>query len=120
NYTRVDSSFLHRLMTDPTITIKPADKNLGMVIVDTTWYKQEMKQMLGQKKTYERITLKVNNKQVSFTLPHLAEHLQETLQSIIDNYGSTIENLYTYGDKIKTDLTSHVTPGNCVVPYIYL
>ena len=126
NYTRVDSSFLHRLMTDPTITIKPADKNLGMVIVDTTWYKQEMKQMLGQKKTYERITmpstkkLKVNNKQVSFTLPHLAEHLQETLQSIIDNYGSTIENLYTYGDKIKTYLTSHVTPGNCVVPYIYL
>jgi hypothetical protein len=53
NYTRSDKEFIAKLMIDKSITIKPADKNLGMVLVDTTWYNAELLRMLGDRITYQ-------------------------------------------------------------------
>ena len=54
NFTKTDADFIRRLMTDPAITIKPADKNLGMVLVDTEWYDAELARMLADTVTYVR------------------------------------------------------------------
>lgn len=54
NFTKADADFIRRLMTDPAITIKPADKNLGMVLVDTVWYNAELSRMLADTVTYAR------------------------------------------------------------------
>ena len=43
---------MHRLIEDDSITIKPADKNLGLVLVDTSWYDQELTRMLQDRQTY--------------------------------------------------------------------
>ena len=61
NYTPSESKFMQRLMEDESITIKPADKNLGLVLVETDWYKAELTTMLQERGTYQPInSLKPN------------------------------------------------------------
>lgn len=45
-------AFLQNLMEDSSITIKPADKNLGLVLMETEWYRDEMNRMLKDRSTY--------------------------------------------------------------------
>ena len=54
NHSPHDAAFIQRLMHDPSITIKPADKNLGMALVDTAWYDAELLRMLSDPVTYSR------------------------------------------------------------------
>lgn len=46
---------LRALREDDSIVIKPADKNLGTAIVDTSWYIEETKRQLGDTKVYRRL-----------------------------------------------------------------
>lgn len=50
---------LFRIARDPATVIKPADKNLGLTIVDTAWYITECARHLDDTNTYRRIE-KVN------------------------------------------------------------
>jgi hypothetical protein len=56
NHSAADVSFIRSLMTDANITIKPADKNLGMVLVDTNWYNAELHRMLSDTVTYHPLS----------------------------------------------------------------
>jgi hypothetical protein len=44
---------MNSLLNDPNITICDADKNLGVTIVDTTWYLGEIEDQLNDTNTYE-------------------------------------------------------------------
>jgi hypothetical protein len=46
---------LNQLRNDKTIIIKKADKNLGLVILDTNWYLNEVSHQLNDKQTYKNI-----------------------------------------------------------------
>jgi hypothetical protein len=56
-------------MINQTITIKSADKNLGLVMVDTSWYEEEPKRMLSDRVTYKAFNDKahINGKMISCT-----------------------------------------------------
>jgi len=126
NHTAADHRFIHRLMNDPTITIKPADKNLGMVLVDTSWYEQLMKRMLRDTVTYRLLQpghkMLINGKIVKQpSLLVMQKQLHEQLLSIIKRHESTIHiHQPLHAERIIGYLTSKVTPTTCVIPTIYL
>jgi hypothetical protein len=44
---------VHDLMNDPEVKVTTADKNLGIVLVDTSWYEGEMSRQLNDLDTYQ-------------------------------------------------------------------
>lgn len=123
NHTSADASFLRRLMTDSSITIKPADKNLGMVLVDTDWYNQELGRMLQDKVTYEpfRNSRKEKGRTVPFTIEKQQLQLFHELELILKRHSSSFMSWNPhYADDIVKYLRRSITAKNCVVPAIYL
>ena len=130
NHTKDDLACIRRLMTDASITIKPADKNLGMVLVDTSWYRSELHRMLADTNTYTPLSTIKADKRVASGYRHITtEQLQSELQSTL------IKKLQALTDSFKTHLqcwsTAHcdqvlkylkgaVTDSTCVLPAIYL
>lgn len=57
NISRQDQRFLMELKHDSSIIIKPADKNLGITIMDMTWYDAEVRRQLNDASTYTIATL---------------------------------------------------------------
>lgn len=55
NLTREQVSRLRALALDPTLTIKPADKGGGLVILDTDVYQQEVLRQLEDRNFYEKL-----------------------------------------------------------------
>jgi len=47
---------LKKLKNNSNIIIKPADKNMGLTILDVNWYKQEGETQLSDAKTYKLVT----------------------------------------------------------------
>jgi len=47
---------LHSIKNNPNIIIKPADKNLGLTILDTSWYLNEGQRQLSDTNTYLPVT----------------------------------------------------------------
>lgn len=123
NHTAADASFLRRLMSDPSITIKPADKNLGMVLVDTVWYDRELTRMLADAVTYEPFkgTRKVKGRTTPFTIEQRQSELLTELAAILKRHTSSLAiwNPH-YSDAIAKYLHSAVTAKTCVLPSIYL
>ena len=136
NFSKQDAEFIKRLMTDPTITIKPADKNLGMVLIDTDWYNKELNRMLGDQNTYERfdntlprvITQPCRPGRPPAAsvapLPPMAQlqlTLLKQLGKLAKDHLPALEvwNKH-YADKVKKFLSEKVTSKNCVLPAIYL
>ena len=52
---RFSVTALRRLAKDATIVIKPADKNLGTVILDRVWYVEEAMRQLSDSEVYEPV-----------------------------------------------------------------
>lgn len=122
NHSSHDLTFVRRLMTDASITIKPADKNLGMCLVDTDWYNRELNRMLGDRVTYQRLNhiTTINGRTVA-TLPRLQLDLFEKLKKIVEKNSSALEIWNPHlSDQIKHYLTHSVTVATCKVPAIYL
>ena len=55
---------IHNLKNDPTIIIKPADKSLGLVIMDTTTYIKAREEILMKTKNYKPIETKIPYKRI--------------------------------------------------------
>ena len=55
---------IHDLQKDPTIIIKPADKNLGLVIMDTTTYIKAGEDKLTKTNNYKSITTEILYKEI--------------------------------------------------------
>ena len=124
NFRRTDASFLRRLMHDSSITIKPADKNLGLVLVDTAWYHRELSRMLSDTVTYKkfpgfRIGERATRIQCSFA--QLQTHLLKQLAKLRDTHkrALTLWNPH-YADAVLKYLGGAVTDESCVLPTIYL
>lgn len=84
NHTSSDHVFLQRLMDDPHITIKPADKNLGLAMVDTSWYNAELNRMLSDISTYQPVD-------TSMSISDLKVRLLLQLQTIAKTNERTIK-----------------------------
>ncbi len=56
NYSEM--KFLHKLTHEsPNIIIKPADKNLGVTLLDKSWYVNEIERQLNDRETYQEINI---------------------------------------------------------------
>jgi hypothetical protein len=126
NHSTADHRFLQRLMNDKTITIKPADKNLGMVLVDTSWYDAELRRMLRDTVTYRtfhpgREFIVVHGRRTKLTRLVLQQQLYQQLKHIVKQHESTISiQQPELAPAIIQFLTRKVTPDTCVIPTIYL
>jgi hypothetical protein len=130
NHSKDDLACIRRLMTDRSITIKPADKNLGMVLVDTAWYEAELHRMLSDTKTYEQLRYVKNDHRRTLGWRHLTtEQLQSKLQTtLLEKLRKLTESIETHlelwstahCDKVSKFLSNSVTESTCVLPAIYL
>ena len=55
---------INNLQNDPTIILKPADKNLGLVIMDTTTYIKAGEDKLTKTNNYKRVTTEIPYKDI--------------------------------------------------------
>lgn len=123
NFCSADFHFMQRLMNDARITIKPADKNLGMVLVSTDWYTAELTRMLRDQVTYRplRHFAPTHRGKTVLALPKLLKELSAQLMLLAGRAASSLE-LWdpTLGKKAHRYLTCAVTQKTCAVPKIYL
>lgn len=123
NCTLGDTSFMFRLIDDDSITIKPADKNLGLVLVDTAWYDAELSRMLRDRQTYAPFNQKVNinGKSQSCSVTKLPSLLYDELQRVIDRHRHILE---AWNPDLSTQICkyakSKIKRGDAIVPNIYL
>lgn len=132
NFSTTDADFIRRLMTDPAITIKPADKNLGMVLVDTAWYEAELSRMLGDSVTYqpfstysERRPHGRGSKVVIVDFPAHQKLLLMRLTQLATSHAKSFEQWdREYGtdlaDQVPKFLSRKISDETCSVPTIYL
>jgi hypothetical protein len=127
NLSSLDEHFVRRLMNDASITIKPADKNLGMVLVDTDWYDRELKHMLADTNTYQALT--IGRERSATTLMSvgspaymsLLEKMHESIKRIAKDYGSLLHSQFSStSSQMLRYLTERVIPRTAVLPSIYL
>jgi hypothetical protein len=123
NFSSADFDFVQRLMTDASVTIKPADKNLGMVLVSTEWYHAQLTRMLQDRVTYEplRHFAPIYRNKTVVALPKLLDELSQKLKQLA---ASSLTSLQlwnpTQGEAVHRYLSSAVTLRTCAVPKIYL
>ena len=115
NYTQPDSEFIRTLMDDAAITCKPADKNLGLCLVTTSWYDTELSRMLADRVTYARF-----KSTKAHSLSHLTRDLQRQLLSIVTRHEATLEAWSpTHADQIISFLRHKQPLTTACVPTIY-
>jgi hypothetical protein len=118
NYSSHDRRFLKDLLSDATITIKPADKNLGLAFVDTSWYTAELKRMLADTVTYKKIPLENNE---STIVTKLKAQLVKQLKTIAKRHETTLTDWHPeHGEKMNTFLSRKVKADKAAIPHIYL
>jgi len=125
NHSSHDVAFVRRLMTDASITIKPADKNLGMCLVDTDWYNTELNRMLSDRVTYRPLnsftTISVQRSITVLALPRLQQELFGKLKSIVEKNSAALQMWNPQlSDQVQHYLTHSITATTCKVPAIYL
>ena len=120
NHSPRDLAFVRRLMTDASITIKPADKNLGMCLVDTDWYNRELHRMLTDRVTYKPFNLS-DNAGRPLSLKRLQERIFGELKEIASKGQRTLEGWHPQlADQALKYLTHASTASTCKIPDIYL
>lgn len=121
NHSAHDRAFLRRLMDDASVTIKPADKNLGLALVDSTWYDAEIERMLSDRITYTPLELVHRRNGESWTEPALHSHLARELLLLANTHRNTIaEWMPAMTDKIDTFMKQSVKTNDCKLPALYL
>ncbi len=120
NHSPRDLAFVRRLMTDASITIKPADKNLGMCLVDSDWYNSELHRMLTDRVTYKPFNL-IDDAGKACSLKQLQERIFGELKQIASQGQRTLEGWHPHlADQALKYLTHASTATTCKVPDIYL
>jgi hypothetical protein len=106
---------LKELLTDASITIKPADKNLGLAFVDTSWYNAELKRMLADTVTYKKIVAD------SASLVKLTAQLVKQLKTLAKRHAATLTDWFPdHGEKMVKYLSHKITADKAAIPHIYL
>lgn len=123
NVSLENRQFIERLMSDPSVTIKPADKNLGMVMVDTDWYVAELKLMLSDRITYTpfRNAVTVNGRSVACSVEQLKQRLTDELKQLVKKFQRVLVSWHPeLSDQILKFLSSALPLKDVCVPEIYL
>ena len=123
NVSRDNVCFIDRLMTDPSITIKPADKNLGMVMVDTAWYVTELTRMLSDRTTYTpfRNTITVDGKRIQCSVDQLKKRLTTQLKLIVKKHQRVLTSWHPeFSDQVLKYLSSSLSLSDICIPEMYL
>ena len=120
NHSPRDLAFIRRLMTDASITIKPADKNLGMCLVDSDWYHRELHRMLTDRVTYKPFNF-IDHTGRPCSLKQLQERIYTELRKIASKGQRTLEAWHPQlAEQAIKYLNQTVTASSCTVPDIYL
>ena len=118
NISAVEKYFLRRLISDPSITIKPADKNLGLALVDTTWYQTELKKMLSDKTTYRVFTQRqTTGGKTKDCLKQLKQDLHAQVKILTARHKN---ELGLIDSAVPKFLEQFITEKTAKVPIIYL
>jgi hypothetical protein len=123
NYTHKDRIFIQELIKDKSITIKPADKNLGLVFVDTVWYDNEVKTMLSNKITYQKCKESRNSKTnriIPFSVETLKNDLYSKLKIITERNKYSLQQLFSDSPDKVIKYLLHRTTSTTEIPNIYL
>ena len=78
NLTAGERAALRQLRNEGSIVIKPADKNLGLTILDRAWYDAEMLRQLHDPKYYTVVS--------DAALPGVKDSLQRQLQRLVERW----------------------------------
>ena len=87
------------------IIIKPADKNMGMVVLDKPWYQAECERLLGDSRTYSEVP--------AADIPQLISRLQQELAGLVSMWRHAL----------PTDVYDYLmasTSKKVQVPHLYL
>lgn len=123
NHTPPDSRFLRALMSDASIVCKPADKNLGLVLMDSEWYETELTRMLSDRVTYARFksTRIINQIVKPYLIGDMTKDLKKQLLEIVRRHEDAI---VSWSPELAPQVLSflkHKQPvSSSVVPGIYL
>ena len=93
------------LQCDPSIIVKPSDKNMGLCILDRTWYIAECLRQLGAASTYVAVP--------AADIPSRVARLRDQALQLTDAY-----SLYLPGHVYKYLQAAAIS--DCTVPYFYL
>lgn len=115
NSSKQDMKLVQKLLMDNKITIRPADKNLGICFIDTSWYKEELKLMLSDTITYKRIGINTD----TLMMHDIIKTIYDQIQSILVRYQSVISILPAAKQIIKY-MKKKVTIKTALLPQIYL
>jgi hypothetical protein len=106
NMTAAQTAAFKTLQEDKDIIIKPADKNLGLCIVDKSWYISECDKILACRDTYQEIMEDPE---------HIVDSVERKINIIIDRY--THMNLLDWDIRKYLEKTME---RNRNLPYMYL
>jgi hypothetical protein len=96
---------LVELQLDPSIIVKPSDKNMGLCILDRSWYVAECQRQLGDPHTYAPVS--------PTALPAIRSGLQQAALNLADQYRQ-----YLPGDVYKYPQAAAASEH--IVPFFYL
>jgi hypothetical protein len=105
NVSPVLAEAITRLKSLKDIIIKPADKNMGMVVLDQEWYQGECDRLLGDQAVYAEVP--------ATEIPQLIDTLQKQLVTIVTRWRQAFpEDVYKY----LMDSATHKVQ----VPHLYI
>jgi hypothetical protein len=120
NVTPKEKEFIQCLVQDAAVTCKPADKNLGLVLVDTVWYVGELRRMLSDRITYSIVKTGSNP---PVTLRKLQDRLLNELHNLTKKHKNTIfTHDPVHADVIENFLLHRIRRSGtnaAIIPTIY-
>lgn len=120
NCHRKDQSFVCSLMEDSSITCKPADKNLGLVLIDTDWYNAELGRMLKDTVTYCNVR-PAPGRTMRSTVTSLIGGLSAELKAIVKRHTPTLERWSpAQHEQIIKYMHNKIAVSSAMIPEIYL
>lgn len=106
NTTASERLFLKQLSLDPTVILKPTDKNLGLAILDTSWYNGEITRQLSDTATYKEVQ------------PDEIHEVTQEVQNDIEHLITTKRSLFS--EQVRKFLTVKTDTSSIQVPRIYI
>lgn len=124
NITKTDWNFIRDLIENRSITIKNTDKNLGIAIVNTQWYEQELSHMLSDSNTYQLVQ-QLQYQSSTSALPlqsqitTISKPIQTKIMETMSRYGCYIDTL-PEASQIKKYVKKKCVLKKIKLPAIYL
>ncbi|MDR3548550.1 MAG: reverse transcriptase domain-containing protein [Candidatus Pacebacteria bacterium] len=107
NISHTQFLFLRLLRSNPNIIVKPADKNLGLTLLDRNLYDREVTRQLSDRVTYRRLS----ETEVKVATKRTYNQLTRIFQSAVKNKRIPA--------KISDYIAKKVTPDKAIIPTFY-